>query len=182
MTTTHRHLSTALATLAAGAITWVSLSQAFQVTDSATRSAWLAAPGLVFALLAFPALHPRWWMRVAISSAVWGLAFYGATKLYYIAGGGAQACAITGFWAAAALLGVSLWGDPMGISRNRALLIAAGVLWVLGAAAIGQGVDLNLDLPLKRPRPGRWHLLAGALSWYAPFAGLRILRRAPSTE
>ena len=109
--------------------------------------------------------------------AVWGLAFYGATRLYYPFGGAGRACAFSGLMAGAALSAAALVSRSPGIARNRWFFFAAGLLWAVGGALLGTGVDLNLDHPLKRPPPGRFFLLAGVVVWHLPFALLRSAQR-----
>lgn len=170
--------ATSAAVLGASLIAWMALAAALHTPETWLRGLLLAVPGVSFALLALPELAPRWWLRIAISLAVWGLAFYGAVALYYRVGGAGPACALTGFGAGALLTATSLVLTRR-ISRNRWVLFACGVVWVVAGSWIGLGVDLDLDMPLKRPRPGRMFLIAGVVGWYLPFALLRAARCRP---
>lgn len=175
-----RRLAEVAIVLIAGLFAWVGISQGLQILDPVKRGLLLAAPGVVVALLAFPTFLPQWWARIAVASAVWGIAFYGATRLYYVAGGAAGACAVAGLMAGAVLLLVALRWAPREVSRNSWVLLASGLLWVVGAALIGHGVELNLEHPLLQRKPGNPFLLAGVLGWFLPFALIRLFRPLPT--
>ncbi len=171
-----RRIAALGAVLGASLIAGAALAAALQTLDPWRRGALLTVPGLAFATLAWPALARRWWVRSAVSLTVWGLAFYGAVSLYYPLGDASRACALAGFGAGAALTALALATNPQGVSRDRWVLFAGGLLWVVGSALVGLGVDLNLDRPLARPRPGRTFLWVGVVVWHLPFAMLRASR------
>jgi len=163
------------AVLGASLIAWASLAMALRTPETWMRGALLAVPGLSFAWLALPELARFWWLRLVISLAVWWLAFYWAVALYYKVGGAGPACALSGLGAGALLTAISL-ASTRRLSRNRWILFASGIVWVVAGSLVGVGVDLDLDMPLKQPRPGRFYLLAGVVAWHLPFALLRATR------
>lgn len=166
------------AVLVAGLIAWAALATALRTPEPLPRGLLLALPALSFAWLAFPELVPRWWLRAPIALAIWAGAFYGAVSLYYEVGGAAPACALAGLGAGTAFCAIALVATG-GIGRARWALFISGLVWVVAGSLVGLGVELDLDQPLKRPRPGRWFLAAGVLGWHAPFALLRATRRGP---
>ncbi len=166
-----------LGVLLASVIATAAIAIGLETPARAPRAAWLALPPLAFAFLGFRRLHPHPIVRVPAAFAAWAFAVFVATKLYYVVGGGAAACAIGGFWAGAGLLTLSLVANRSAAAQSRPLLLAAGLIWVLGSTAIGHGIDLNLDRPLAKPRPGRVFVALGVLAWHLPFAGIRRASR-----
>jgi hypothetical protein len=171
-----RRIAALGAVLGSSLIAWGSLSVALQSVDPWRRGALLTIPGLAFATLAWPALARRWWVRSAASLSIWGLAFYGAVSLYYPLGDASRACAVAGFGAGAALTAIALVAKSRTVGRDRWIWFAGGLLWVVGGALVGLGVDLNLDRPFARPRPGRTFLWVGVVVWHLPFALFRMIR------
>ncbi len=180
MTPTLERLRSGAEALAGGLVAWVGIAQLSPALEPLQRAVYFALPALACALVSFPTFLPRWWARLAVASGLWGAAFYGSTRLYYLAGGAAAACAIAGFFAGVALTVCALRTAPRSISTHRVALVAAGALWVVGAALVGHGVELNLDHPLLQRRPGAPFLVAGMLLWHLPFGLLRAFRPLPA--